>query len=66
MKITIRINNNYGIETAYPVCEQAILFSRIAQTVTLTRDTLKHIKSLGYEIEIAEQKYKTFQNLTAA
>lgn len=66
MKITIRINNNYGIETAYPVCETALLFSRIAQTITLTRDTLKLIKSLGYEIEIAEQKYKNFKNLTAA
>jgi hypothetical protein len=66
MKITIRINNNYGIETAYPVCETALLFSRIAQTITLTRDTLKLIKDLGYQIEIAEKNYKTFKHLTAA
>jgi hypothetical protein len=66
MKIIIKINNNYGIETAYPVCEQAILFSRIAGTKTLTRDTLRHIDSLGYQIEIAEQVYKTFKHLTAA
>jgi hypothetical protein len=66
MKITIRINNNYGIETAYPVCETALLFSRIAQTITLTRDTLKLINDLGYQIEIQEKKYKTFKHLTAA
>ena len=66
MKISIRIANNYGIETAYPVCDKAILFARIAGTKTLTRDSLRLIDSLGYEIEIAEQVYKTFKHLTAA
>jgi len=66
MKIEIRIANNYGIETAYPVCDKAVLFSRIAGTKTLTRDTLRHIDALGYQIEIAEQTFKTFKHLQTA
>jgi hypothetical protein len=66
MKIQIRIDKNYGIETAYPVCEQAVLFSRIAGTKTLTRDTLRHVEELGYQIIIAEQTYKTFKHLQTA
>ena len=66
MKIQIRIANNYGIETAYPVCEQAILFSRIAGTKTLTHATLCHVEALGYQIEIAEQTFKTFKHLQPA
>lgn len=66
MQVLIRIANNYGIETAYPVCDKAELFAKIAGTKTLTRDTLRHIAGLGYEITIAEQTYKTFKHLTAA
>ncbi len=66
MQIKIRIANNYGIETAYPVCDKAILFARIAGTKTLTRDTLKHVEALGYQITIAEQTFKTFKHLQTA
>jgi hypothetical protein len=62
----IRIANNYGIETFYPVDETAQLFARIAGTKTLTRDTLRLMDALGYEIEIKEQTFKTFKQLTAA
>ena len=65
MKIQIRLDKNYGIETAYPHCEQAKIFARIAQTVTLTRQTLEHIKKLGYQIEVAQETFKTFKHLTA-
>jgi len=61
----IRIANNYGIETFYPVDETAQLFARIAGTKTLTRDTLRLMDALGYEIEIKEQTFKTFKQLTA-
>jgi hypothetical protein len=62
----IRVANNYGIETFYPVDENAKLFARIAGTITLTRVTLELIDQLGYEIEIKEKTYKTFKQLTAA
>lgn len=65
MKITIRIDKNYGIETAYPVCESAQLFARIAGTKTLTRNTLRDIDALGYEIEIQQTTPKTFRALAA-
>ena len=62
----IRVANNYGIETFYPVDETAHLFARIAGTKSLTRDTLRLMDALGYEIEIKEQTFKTFKQLTAA
>lgn len=65
MKITIRIDKNYGIETAYPVCDRAQLFARIAGTKTLTRNTLRDIDALGYEIEIQQTTPKTFRALAA-
>ena len=66
MQIKIRIANNYGIETAYPACNTSELFARIAGTKTLTRDTLKHVEALGYQITIAEQTFKTFKHLQTA
>ena len=47
MKIQIRIDKNYGIETAYPVDEAAQVFARIAGTKTLTRNTLRDVEQLG-------------------
>ncbi len=65
MQIKIRLDKNYGIETAYPVCDAAKLFARIAGTKTLTHNTLRDVALLGYEITVAEQTYKTFKHLTA-
>jgi hypothetical protein len=65
MKITIRIDKNYGIETAYPACDRAQLFARIAGTKTLTRNTLRDIDALGYQIEIEQTAPRTFTHLTA-
>ncbi len=55
MEITVKIKNVYGKVTVYPVCENALLFARLADTKTLTPDTIKIIKALGYEINIQAQ-----------
>ena len=65
MKITIRCDKNYGIETFYPACERAQLFARIAGTKTLTRNTLRDIAALGIEIELEQTAPRTFAHLTA-
>ncbi len=65
MKITIRCDKNYGIETFYPACERAQLFARIAGTKTLTRHALRDITALGIEIEIEQTAPRTFAHLTA-
>jgi hypothetical protein len=66
MKITIRCDKNYGVETFYPACERAQLFARIAGTKTLTRHALRDIAALGIEIEIEQTAPKTFSALAAA
>lgn len=54
--VTIEIKDVYGVRTAYPVCENARSFAAIAGTKTLTKDTLRHIKDLGFAVVLAEQQ----------
>lgn len=63
MIITIRIEKNYGIETAYPACEQSRLLAKLAGTKTLTRHALDTIAALGYEIQIEQSTPRTFAHL---
>ena len=66
MKITIRIEKNYGIETAYPACDQSRLLAKLAGTKTLTRHALDNIAALGYEIQIEQSTPRTFAHLIGA
>ena len=49
--ITIEIKSQYGQTVAHPICCKAKLFAKIAGTKTLTMETLKNVRALGYEIE---------------
>lgn len=66
MIITIRIEKNYGIETAYPACDQSRLLAKLAGTKTLTRHALDTIAALGYEIQIEQSTPRTFAHLVGA
>jgi hypothetical protein len=66
MKITIRIDKNYGIETAYPACPQSRLLADLAGTKTLTRRALDTIAALGYTITLTQETTRTFKHLEAA
>lgn len=66
MIITIRIEKNYGIETAYPACNQSRLLAKLAGTKTLTRHALDTIAALGYEIQIEQSTPRTFAHLIGA
>jgi len=48
--ITVTVRRVYGNPVIYPACEQARNFARIAGTKTLTLDTLRNIRALGYTI----------------
>lgn len=48
--ITIEVRNVYGQMKAYPVCERARSFAKIAGTSTLTRSVLREIQSMGFEV----------------
>lgn len=51
MKIQVQVKNVYGKETIYPICPIALNFARLVGQKTLTRDNIKIIKDMGYEIE---------------
>jgi hypothetical protein len=58
MKITVRLDKNYGSWVVYPVCQQAQLFAAIAGTKTLKEKTLDQIIELGYEIQVSGEQIK--------
>lgn len=66
MKITVTPRSNYGIDTFYPACPAAELFARIAGHKTLTRNTLRDVQALGYEIELKTEEPKIFKHLQTA
>lgn len=55
MEITVRITNQYGNRTVYPVCDTALLLARLAGFKTLPAHTLETIRQLGYQINIQQQ-----------
>ncbi len=52
MIISVRIKSSYGVDRIYPVCEKALTFAAIAGTKTLSTDDIKHIKALGYTVNV--------------
>ena len=54
MTIEVRIKNVYGTEKIYPVCDKARAFAGIAGQLTLTHNTIKGIKELGYRVVVVQ------------
>jgi len=52
MHIEVTIKNVYGQETIYPVCDIAKKFVDLLQRKTLTLRDIKHIKGLGYAVDV--------------
>ena len=56
MEIIVSIKSVYGNEQIYPVCAKAESFAAIAGTKTLTQQTLRQVKALGYSIKVSHAK----------
>jgi len=50
----VTIKNVYGTEMIYPANSVAQIFADIARQKTLSRETLKLAKALGYEIQVQQ------------
>ena len=48
MDIFVEVKNVYGVQTVYPVCDQAKFFAALAGTKTLTSQAIKLIRQAGY------------------
>lgn len=55
MTITIKAKSVYGEMKYYPACNNASVFARIAGTKTLTAETIRYIKELGYEVIVTHE-----------
>ena len=58
MKITVKLDKNYGNWVVYPVCARAQIFAAMAGTNTLTEKTLDQIMELGYEVQVSPDQIK--------
>lgn len=57
MEITVEIKNVYGVQTVYPVCDQAKFFAALAGTKTLTTQAVKLIKQQGYSLRVVTPEF---------
>jgi hypothetical protein len=64
VNITVRVTNNYGIQTVYPVCEVARKLAALAGTKTLTPQAIHLIQDIGYTVRVEEQRLYIQPNLT--
>jgi hypothetical protein len=55
--IKVKIKSVYGNETIYPLCDAGKTFAKIANTRTLTRETVEFIKQLGYSFEVCSPAF---------
>ena len=51
-EIRVVVKNVYGTDKVYPYCPKARHFADIAGTKTLTRDTLRLVQLLGYQLRV--------------
>ena len=51
-EIRVVVKNVYGTDKVYPFCTKARNFAEIAGTKTLTRDTLRLVQLLGYQVRV--------------
>ena len=52
--LLVTIKNVYGTEMIYPVNDAAHIFANIARQKTLSRETLKNAKALGYDVQVMQ------------
>ena len=55
-EITILRKDQYGRWVYHPVCDKAKVFANIAGTKTVTLETVRRIKELGYKINIQHEE----------
>jgi len=56
--ITVIVKDQYGNQVIYPGCAKAEAFASIAGTRTLTQQAIKHIKELGYTINVKQKEVR--------
>lgn len=52
--LLVTIKNVYGTEMIYPANDAAHIFANIARQKTLSRETLKNAKALGYDVQVMQ------------
>ena len=56
--VEVNVKTQYGSVRFYPANDKAFSFLRIQGGRTLTQDTLKNIKDLGYHIKFNQEEIK--------
>jgi hypothetical protein len=57
-QITVEVRDIYGQIKFYPHCQDAKVFASIANTKTLTEETVRQVMKLGYKVKTLERSSK--------
>ena len=52
MEIKVIVKSIYGNELIYPMCKTSNVFADIAKTKTLSKEILKSLTDIGYQVEL--------------
>lgn len=54
-EVRVIVRSAYGVERIYPVCDNANLFTSLTGQKTLTHETIKAIRKLGFTVTVVPQ-----------
>ena len=57
MDITVKIKNVYGVDLIYPVCDKALLLSKLIGKKTFSASDIDTIKKLGFSVKLLALEY---------
>jgi hypothetical protein len=55
MTVLVKIKNVYGTDTVYPLCDTAVLLTKLTGRKTFTDTDIKTLKELGYIFTVESQ-----------
>jgi|TARA_R100000008_G_scaffold35541_1_gene20190 hypothetical protein len=55
-KIRVQIRNVFGNDLIYPMCINSKRFTDLTSSKTLSRNNIKIIKELGFEVDVVAQE----------
>lgn len=56
MELIVKIKNQYGNRTIYPICEKSKLLAKFKKQKTLTDDDVALLKELGYSFAVESEE----------
>lgn len=61
-EVRVMVRSVFGVERIYPVCENANIFTRLTGQKTLSHESIKAIRELGFTVTVVPQTVPSIFN----